>query len=214
MMARMATGSIYVDDQTVELPQPTEGDLSHLGGVLAAAKQHLEPEGRVVVEVALDGKTLDAQDLERQDELTLAGKEVRLYTAEPRTLATETLEQVRAALTHAGDLQEEAADLIQQDEGQQALEKVGEAVQIWLQVQQAVQNAAVLVGVDLDTVEVDGEPMTSFTNELIDRLGALKEAIANQDTVGLADTLGYEWPQIGERWDRLIGELIRRIKGD
>ena len=200
---------IYVDDEAVQLPGE---DLSHLSGLLSAAKTHLEPAGRVVVEVSLDGKTLDANDLERQDELALDGKEVRLYTADPRTLAAETLEQVRAALHEAGNLQEEAADLIQQDKGQQALQKVGEAVQIWLQVQQAVQNAATLVGVDLDSIQVEGEPMSAFTQELIEKLNGLKETIANQDTVGLADTLGYEWPEIGERWDQLISELIRRIK--
>ncbi len=199
--------TVYLDDEAVDLAGQS------LEALLESAKQRLEPEGRVVVEVALDGQTLDAEALERQHETPLAeASEVRLYTADPVALATSTLEQVQAALSHAGELQEQASDLLQADEANAALEKVGQAVEIWLQVQQAVLNAALLAGVELDSLVVEGEPMNSLTDELIDRLNHLKDTIGNQDMVGLADTLGYEWPTVVERWDRLITELIQRIQ--
>lgn len=197
----------YLDDQAVELP----GD--DLGTVLAAARQRLEGDGRVVIEVAMDGQTLSAEELEHQDQLPVpADSEVRLYTADPAALSVQTLEQVRAGLSHAADLQDQAADLLQQDQTRAAMEKVGQVVEIWLQVQQAVLHAAMLTGVNLDELKVDGVPLSESTQDLIDKLHALKDAINQQDTVGLADALGYEWPEVVDRWDRLVGELIARIQ--
>lgn len=206
-LAYHAAMAIYLDDEVVELPG------EDLGAILSAARDRLDPVGRVVVEVAIEGRTLDAEALEQQDEIPVSvDTEVRLYTADPVLLSTETLEQVRQALTQAGELQSEAADRLQQDELDQALQKVGQAVEIWLQVQQAVLHAALLAEVELDEMAVDGEPVSGFTDELIEKLSELRDTIHVQDTVTLADVLGYEWPQIVDRWDRLIGALIDEIR--
>ncbi|MFW6058618.1 MAG: hypothetical protein ACODAQ_00465 [Phycisphaeraceae bacterium] len=198
---------IYLDDEAVELP----GD--DLGTVLAAARERLEADGRVVVEVAMDGQTLSADDLEQQHQTPVpADSDVRLYTADPAALSIETLEQVRTALSGAADLQDQAADLLQQDQISEAMQKVAQVVEIWLQVQQAVLNAALLTSVDLDELKVDDQPLSAFTDDLVEKLNTLKETIHNQDTVGLADALGYEWPEVVDRWDRLVGELIARIQ--
>jgi hypothetical protein len=199
--------AIYLDDEAVDLPG------EDLGAVLAAARDRLEPEGRVVVEVAMEGQTLDAQALEQQDQIPVVdGAEVRLYTADPVELSVETLGQVRTALAHAGELQADAADLLQRDDADTALGKVAEAVQVWLQVQQAVLHAALLAEVELDELNVAGEPVSGYTDELIARLTELRDAIQAHDTVALADTLAYEWPDIVDRWDRVIGALIDEIR--
>lgn len=198
---------VLIDDQNV----PLTGQ--NLRELLASAQEHLAGSGRVVVEVKLDGQPITGDDLDSESP-TPAQAEVRVYTAEPGELAVGVLEQVREQLHAASKMQEEAADLLQQDEAGKALELVRKSVDGWLQSQQAVAQTAELLQVDLSKVEVDGEDDTVVQrmHQLIQRLVELKDLIQANDFVSLADALAYEWPQITENWDAAIGAIIKEIE--
>lgn len=197
---------IFLDDYAVDL----EGD--SLGAVLASAKRQLEPHGRVVVEVRLNDRLLTADQIAQAHGTAVEGQEVKLYSADPRQLARATLEAVREHLAQARQYQEDAADLLQQDEARQAMGKIGQAVEVWLQAQQAVAHSAAMVGIELGRLGANGRPFEELTQDLIQKLQTLKVLITSQDTVALADTLAYEWPQAIEQWDALIADLIERIE--
>ena len=72
-----------------------------------------------------------------------------------KSLAVDTLEQIRGRLADAAALQRDAAALLQQDQAQAGYEKMGESIGAWLQVQQAVLHAPMLLGINLDEVQVD-----------------------------------------------------------
>lgn len=197
---------IYIDDERVELP----GD--DVAGVLAAARRRLDERSRVVVEVHLDGEYLSGDALDQAQAQPIGDRELRLVSVDPQELALNTLEQVRDRLTAAGELQSQAAELLQQDSPADALRKVSEAVQVWIQTQQAVLNSAMLVGIDLDNMQVGGEPVSAYTDELVERLKSLRESITSHDTVGLADALAYEWPQTTSRWETLVDHVIEQVR--
>lgn len=202
--ARMA---IFIDEQRTELAGST------LAEVLDSAQNELQPRGRVVVEVALDGRSLSGPDLETEQDAAVADRDVRLTTADPRQLVAQTLRQVDDRLEEARELQNEAAELLQQDKPSSAMDRVGEAINIWLQAQQAVLNSAMLLGIDLDQLTIDGEPLKSFTDELLEQLQNVKELLGSQDTVALADALAYEWPELVDRWHRLLATLVAHVEG-
>ncbi|MEO1236700.1 MAG: hypothetical protein AAFX76_07930 [Planctomycetota bacterium] len=196
---------ITLDDQTVDLDGPS------LGQLLDAARDRLADGGRVVVEVAVDGhKLAEDQILARRDD-DVADLDVRFVSADPRKLAVDTLEQVRGRLGDAAELQQEAADLLQRDQTQPALKKVGESIEGWLQVQQAVLHATVLLSIDLDTLTVDGEPAHALTTEALARLEDVKGHLQAGDTVALADALAYEWPETTAKWHALIDAVVEAI---
>jgi hypothetical protein len=197
--------TIYIDDEMADLP----GD--DLAALLDAAQSLLEPTGRVVVEVQLDGRPLTGEELEQRQGEPITDADLRLYSADPKALAAQTLEQVRERLQHALVLQEQAADLFQHDEPGQALGKIAEAVEVWMQAQQVVSYSAALIQLDLAEMIVDDTPLTTFTDQLIDKLRSLKELITHNDSVGLADALSYEWPQVVQQWDRLLGEMAQAM---
>lgn len=198
--------AIYLDDK------PTALKGSCLGEILASVTKGLAGDGRVVVEVMLDGKVLVGDELGEHQDTSLDDAELRLTSADPKELAVVTLGQIREHLPQASALHEQAAQQLQQDNAPEALKNVGAAIEVWMQTQEAVLGAAGVVGLSLDQVTVDDEPMTSFTDELITQLNSLKELIVAGDTVALADTLAYEWPPIVHRWDRLIEVLIQKIE--
>lgn len=201
---------VFLDEQSIELPGP------NLGSLLDAARRRLaDAEGasqRVVVEVAVDGHKLGEDQIAERAEEDLGDLEVRLVTADPKQLAIDTLEQVRGRLGEAQEMQQEAADLLQQDQTQPALLKVGESIEAWLQVQQAVLQSTVLLSIDLDKLEIDGQPAHALTTTALERLEDVKVFIQANDTVALADALQYEWPETTSQWHRLIDEVIKAIK--
>ena len=198
--------AIYLDDQPTELTGAT------LTEILASASEGLAADGRVVVEVMVDGKVIAGDALGDHQNATLGDAEVRLTSADPKALAVSTLTQVREQLPLAGALHEQAAEQLQADNPTEALQHIAEAIDIWMQTQEAVLGSAGVVGLELDAVKVDGEPMSAFTEELIQQLHGLKDLITSKDTVALADTLAYEWPAIVQRWDELIETLIAEIE--
>ena len=195
---KMALMPVCLDDQAVGLEAP------NLGAVPSSARQQLEPDGRIVVEVQLDGQAINGDEIEQGHDATIGDREVRLYLADPRSLATSTLGQVRDQLVQVRAVQAEAAELLQQDEAPQALKKIFQCIKVWRQAQQAVFDTARLLQVNLSQLMIDGAPITDFTTELIENLKVLMELITNRDTVGLADALAYEWSSVVDRWDRLI----------
>lgn len=197
---------VYLDEQPVELAGPSLGEL------LDAARARLAGDQRVVVEVSIDGQTLGESQISEQVAEPMGEREVRLTSADPRDLAVETLDQVRGQLNEASKAQAEAADLFQQDKTVDALNQVGQSIQAWLQVQQAVLHSAVLLNINLDQVMVDGEPAHVLTTASLEQLQDIKSFIQANDTVSLADALAYEWPETTAKWHALIDTLIDTIR--
>jgi len=195
--------TVYLDDQ----PVPLTGD--RLADVIAAATARLQPAGRMVVEVQLNGQTLAGDSLTQHAAAPLAGDaDLRLYSADPHQLARQVLEQVRGELLAQQPVIERAADLLRQDKAAEAFGLVTQTNEVWLATMQAVQQAAPMLGVDLVKLEVDGRPFTAAAGELLTSLRQFKQQLTDQDTAALADTLGYEWPRLIEQWDAVIGKVI------
>lgn len=198
--------STFLDDETIDLPQTS------LAAAVAAAQERLHTDGRLIVEVQLDGEKISPEQIEEQQANSIEGKELRFYSANPRELASEAIQQARLLLGEAGSAQQEAADLLQQDEPTDALQRISLAMGAWQQAQQAVLNGSLLVGVDLDDLTFEDQSVTLIVNELLEQFQQLKTLISSGDTVALADALAYEWSATTERWDRLMGHLAQTIE--
>lgn len=199
---------LYLDDEALELAG------SDLTTVLAAAQQHVADAGRSVVEVQIDGQAVTGDDLNRyfDGRATLGDGELRLYTADPRILAVEVLNQVNQQLDVAHQAQTDAAEAFQQDKTAAGIEKVGEAMTVWIQVQQAVTHGSALVNLSLDDRMFEGQPVTVHIHKLIEQIKALRDLLTQRDTLGLADTLAYEWNETADLWQRLVGQVILWIQ--
>ena len=197
--------SIYLDDQPVDL----SGD--SLAEVLSSAHDQLAQTGRIVVEVSLDGETLAPNELDRQEQQPVSGGELRLYSADPRDLSRSTLEGLLGELDQARQLQTDAAEQITQDQLVEAMDMLGRAMEIWQQTHQAVSQSLSLVGIDLDDVEVEGQHGPEIVDKLVDQLKAMRDTIQGADSVGLADALAYEWPEIAELWQKMLASIIEKL---
>jgi hypothetical protein len=202
--------AIYLDDVTVELP----GD--SLGAVIMSANRRLSEDGRIIVEVELDGEGMGSDGLESRQHDAIAGREVRMRSAAPRDLALQVLDEVRTRLHESRAVQAECAELIQRDQTHDALGRFNDVVASWLSVQEAVVNVTRLLDIKVEELTFGGRSAAEATESLVQALQSLKQMIQSGDTVGMADALAYEWPEMTDQWDRMLAELIGRIdaRGD
>jgi hypothetical protein len=198
--------TVYLDDESVKVSGDT------LGPVLQEVSQRLDPAGRIVVEVLLNGEALIGDQLAQLKDAPIGNDELRLYSADPVELAVEVLHQVRAQLDDARQAQQEAADLFQRDQAGQALQRVTASLSVWQQAQQAVLQTTQMVGLDLDQQVFEGHPVGSIIQSLLGQLMQVRDLLTAHDTVGLADALAYEWPETVDRWQRLVSQLIQWIE--
>ena len=197
---------IHIDDQPATLPATSMREL------LAAVSESLAPSGRVVVEVKVDGESITGPALD-DDQPTDQASDIRVYSAKPSDLVVGILEEVRSGLAAASEMQQKAADHLQQDEPAQAMDLVKESINAWLQAQQAVGQSAQLLQLDLQAIQVEGQSVIERMNELIASLNELKDIVVANDFVALADALQYEWPDITDRWDGAINAIIKHVEG-
>lgn len=180
--------------------------------LLAAVSDELATSGRVVIEVKVDGTPVTGSALD-DDRPTAASSDIRVYSARPSDLVVGILEDVRNQLDASQQMQQQAAEHLQQDQPAKAMDLVKQSINGWLQAQQAVGQSAQLLQLDLQAIRVDDQSVIERMAELIASLTELKDTVVANDFVTLADALQYEWPEITDRWNTAIGAIIKHVEG-
>ncbi len=195
---------------------PFDTSATTLGEVMAQVRDRLSDAGaeRIIVEVRLDGRTVPSDELGQHHDAPLNVEELQLITANPRELARQTMLDVAEALIGARQAQAHAAELLRDDEQGPALDHVRTALGVWSQVQESVLHSAQLLGLSLDSVEVDGRTAPELVTQLAELLHLVREQIESADWLGLADTLEYDLAEHAGQWVELIQTLSEQIKGN
>ncbi len=185
--------SVMVDHEV--LPAEQLG-LRTVGQVLT----HLQRDNRLVVNVLIDGAEPDLGRMAAVRQAKLVDHTIFIETADPRRMALEVLEAVDAELSQAEQLKGEAADLLQRNQANHALQKLGGCLRAWAHAQESVMKTAKLLRIDLDLVRVGERALREVLVEFAEQLRAIKEALQNRDYVTLCDTLVYETTDTSRQW--------------
>ena len=195
---------IFIDDQPCPCSARTAAE------ALAEAASVAEEQGRIVVEVFLDG--------ERLDEHALAGIESRESVPEDIRIGTSTIgELLRDAFSNAAEVvheidagQRDAAELLQSGLRAEAMHALEAVLDRWTQVGAAVERGLELAGWDPTTLQLSDASLPGSLSELAAALREIRAAMRQQDDVRLADCLLYEMPKTIERWNALLPALGRQ----
>ena len=197
---------VIIDDQPVELPG------SNLSEIIGAARQHLESDGRIVVEVERNGDILQGDALAAALTQPVEDQTIHLISARPADLAVMVLEQVKAQLDEISEWQQHAVTGFQEDQPKEAFELIGQCVQGWLAIHEAVSNITDLVALDLAGIHTDSGSAVEYIQKLAEQLKTLKQLLTDQDVITLADVLAYEWPETIDNWYDLTIAIIEHIQ--
>lgn len=203
---------LLLDNQEITIDRPT------LAAAIAAGVAQAESQGRIIVEAMLDGTQLDDESLGNPSDETLDSGEVRLVSAEPRSLVRVTLLDAADALDEASRSQNLCAEAIQTGQVKDALEQLSDALGIWDTVRDVVVKSAKLLDIELDRIkdpgaeDEQGATINELTTVLSKHLQEVKRCLAVQDWAALADVLGYDLADQVEPWKRLLQMMADTIQ--
>jgi hypothetical protein len=199
-----------------ELPCDVRAD--SVGEAITAASALAENDGRMIIEVVVDGEPWTAQHLESDERRAQSAVEIRLTSADPMKLVAQTFSDASRALTDASQFQQRAAELLQTDRLSEAMRELHEAIAIWIAVQQALTMGLDLAEIDPDQPAfedleaVESVPtITILITRLQDRLTSVHDALKTKDTVAVADVLLYEMPPVVAHWQDMLESLQSRL---
>jgi hypothetical protein len=176
---------------------------------------HASRQGRIVVELKLDGQPVHDALLSNPPDRNL-GDELRALSADPKALVLQTLHQAALMLADLAPQHAEAGRLIQQGKTELAVPKLEKIIQSWQQTQQAVQQSVALLSLDVATITTtdargQSQPFARTVGSLGSRLAELARTFQARDWAAVADVLVYDLGDDATRWQQLIGAIIQRI---
>ncbi len=189
---------ILLDDTPCDLKAKTVGE------AIDAAAEVARRLGRLIIEVTVDDTLWAEVELSSPTHLEASAEVVRLTSAEPRKLVNEAFADAADALADADELQKEAARLVQSDQYKVSMDKLNEALSIWLSVQEAIVKGSRIVGIDLDDVIVGERSINASISRLNEWLLVIRDALTDSDQIALADTLLYELPEVVGEWQSIL----------
>lgn len=196
---------LYVDN----LPIPC--DAGSLASALGQAAAHAEQQGRIVVEVILDGRRLGDDELDAIGSMPLP-TEVRVITTTPAALLGETFEQAAVVVEGIGTNQQEAATLLQSGRRVEAMSVLESALRNWDEVRTAVDQGVQLARSGMAELSVNSTELESSLTLLATSLRELRDAMLQRDEVRLSDCLLYEMPATVKQWRELLSSLGERAR--
>ncbi len=197
---------VFLDDAEITVKDET------LASALAAGTTQSEGKGRIIVEVWSDGSPTPDEHLSKPPADEPYAEEIRFISAEPRSLVQTVLLDVAETLSSTRETQQKSADLLQTGETGLALNELGQAINTWQTVRQAVEEGCALLNISLDPVENE-EPIFDPTiiTDLAEMLTSVKAALTQEDWPLLSDLLAYDMDEHIDRWRVELGRLSDMI---
>ena len=197
---------LYLDDERADIKAGPEVTLDDL---LDEIKQTLVGTGRIIVGIRCDGNDVTGEVFqENLAKPSNAFERIDMHSAESRTLVGEALDTVGILLDEGTQAAAEVVDLLSSGKLAEAMPKLGDCCQTWGQIHQAICNSALMLGLDLNTFQVDGQPLPEILAVPADKLRQLKEVVEARDFVLLSDILNYEFCEAVESWAKIKDALL------
>ena len=189
-------------------PCPLTAD--NLGEVLHAANDIAQGQGRLVVEVLVDGIALSDTQLLEEERLQASATEIHLRTCTAMDILCETFQNASMAVLESEQVQEQAAKLIQAGNHLEGMKTLSMALATWIEVHDAVVKGLTLAGEDPETLQINEIRFSDASTGLQQQLTQLREGITNSDASMICDSLLYEFPAICTDWAGLLQGLSER----
>jgi len=173
----------------------------------------LAARGRTVVGVSLDGRTLTQEDQTKVLDGETLGEALDLRTVSTRELATATLGEVAKHVDRARKGLRTAVERLGAGDRTEALAAFQPTLEIWMAVCEAVQKVCIVSDIDI-TADLAGTSVAGEHGKIVDALGDVQSALAQQDWVKLADVLEYEMLPATERWRTVVTSLLEKLQSD
>ena len=199
---------VFLDGQTISIPN---GEGGSVATAIAVARAVAGAQGRVIIDVRVDGERLDDEALESPSDKPAGDIEFKCISADPRQLVAESFADVSRALEGARPVQREAAESLQTGQLDAAFEQLAGALEVWDAVHRVTEQGPALLGVPLSSLDTEGSKgVERDLAALSATLQQVKDAVGGQDWSTLADLLTHELDSAADQWSRRLNTFGKR----
>ena len=184
------------------------GAADSVGAAVELGMDEAREQGRVVVQIDVDGRTLAMEQLQDAGFLSGGAELVEVTSLTEREMLLAALELGRNAIEVSQVHFTRSAELIQAGDRPAALAELGTGIELWRTVEGTVFRDAV-PKVPLASLEARLE---THLAELRTALETMSTAVGTGDLVALSDALMYEFPRTSATWTEFLGECIRSVE--
>ncbi len=189
--------------------RPIEASGNTLAAALEAGRNAAMSLKRVIIEVVADGAAAPDAHLTSPPADDPYAETIELRTASAVDLVRTTLHESADALQEAKKQQVIASDLILEAKTAEAMEKLGEALQLWTAIQRAVTDSCALCSSPELSGELCVEPVVDaeLVSDLATNLNQVHSALEKRDWSELSDLLAFELEEQAQKWSKAIREM-------
>lgn len=192
-------------DLTLERPS--------LAAAIEAAALRAREQGRIVVEVRVDGQPVEANAIDHASDEPLGDKHVEMISTDPASLVRVTLFDAADAMDGSQDEHAACAEMIHRGEITQAMGALAQLLATWQAVREAIIQGGAAMGQNLAAYAGEGK-LNERTEALSKQLDALKRAVADDDLPALADLLEEDLRTEAGLWADTLRHIAEAMKTD
>lgn len=188
--------------------QQIESDGQTLAGAMEAGRANAEREGRVIIEVLLDGAPIQGDSLDRPSADDIGESEVRMVSSDPVQLVQRSLIEAADALEATREAHTALAEQIQSGVEAGTLEALSGTLSTWQAAQDVLLQGWTLLGRDPLSISPPDDMGVGSVAEMVDRLAeelrSIKRGLEDRDMTAVADAVGYELEPMTAQWASLL----------
>lgn len=129
---------------------------------------------------------------------------IDVQTGDPAETVGGALRDALATLDTVETHRADVVALLGEGKTPEAMKRLGDCLSLWVQINEVIMQSVSLLGVTKTDVFSNVDQLTQLLHPVKSRLSEIKEAVASQDFVTLADVLSYEFDEVREGWRSAI----------
>jgi hypothetical protein len=193
---------VLLDNESQVLPGALN-DNATVGTLLNWVSERLK-KGRVLVKVQLDHEVLEGESLAAARARALGAGTLALTSADRNELSLTMLGKLAALIEWLAPQHKDVANLLERGQVPHALERLGQLLSAWTQIQEAYGKLAKMLELSLKELPVREMNGEEVMDEFCRQLEEIQTALTNKDFVLLADILQYEMEGAIANWMGLL----------
>ncbi len=192
--------NIWIDDTQIE-------QTDDLDTALETARLHAESQGRLIVDILVNGQPATDAFFEESMESLPPITDLHFTTADTATLVSETIETAIESITLLKADQQAGAQQLREDDMENAMQTLRAIMEGWQAMRDIVDQITQITDLDINTLTVDQQPATQIVEKLSKSLGDVRETLKNEDWSLLGDVIEYDLNELADQWSSLLSAM-------
>ncbi|UYV12099.1 MAG: hypothetical protein NCW75_12445 [Phycisphaera sp.] len=196
-----------LDGQSLTIDRPS------LAAALEAGATSAREQGRIIVEVFLDGQPVQGEALGEPSDDALNAEHVEMTSTDPTSLVRVTLFDAADAMDSSQEEHAACAEMIHRGDIAAAMGSLGQLLSTWQAVREAIAQGGAAIGQPLSDYAGQGK-LDERTEALSKQLDDLKRAVGNDDLSTVADLLEDDLRSEAGLWADTLRHIAEGLKQD